>query len=80
MYIADYSNNRIRKVTVATSIISTIAGTGASGLSGNNGQATSATVYIPCGVALDSSGGTFICFPVFSSSYYTIFVRQRVHS
>ncbi len=56
VYITDYSNNRIRKVTVSTGIITTIAGTGASGYSGDNGPATSATMYHPYGVAVDSTG------------------------
>ena len=56
MYIADYGNHRIRKVTVSTGIISTIAGTGASSYSGDNGAATSAALYFPIGVALDVSG------------------------
>ncbi len=56
VYIADSDNNRIRKVTVSTGIITTIAGTGSSAYSGDNGQATSATVKIPQGVALDTSG------------------------
>ena len=37
-------------------IITTIAGTGASSYSGDNGAATSAAFYYPCGVALDASG------------------------
>jgi len=56
LYIADYHNNRIRKVTVSTGIITTVAGTGASSYSGDNGPATSATLYNPKGVALDSAG------------------------
>ena len=56
MYIADYLNNRIRKVTVSTGIITTIAGTGSTDYSGDNGAATSATLYYPRGVALDASG------------------------
>ena len=58
MYIADYWNNRIRKVTVSTGIITTIAGTGTSSYSGDNGAATSAKLYYPTGVALDASGRT----------------------
>ena len=57
MYIADSKNHRIRKVTVSTGIITTIAGTGTSSLSGDNGQATSASLSEPNGVALDLSGG-----------------------
>ena len=57
MYISDYGNERIRKVTVSTGVITTIAGSGGSGsFSGDNGAATSATFYYPYGVALDSSG------------------------
>ena len=55
VYIADHYNNRIRKVS--TGIISTIAGSSTSGsYSGDNGAATSATLYYPYGVALDASG------------------------
>ena len=57
MYIADTINNRIRKVS--TGIITTIAGTGASSYSGDNGQATSAALYKPFGVAVDSSGNQY---------------------
>ena len=56
VHIADYYNNRIRKVTISTGIITTIAGTGASSYSGDNGQATSAALYSPSGVNVDSSG------------------------
>ena len=56
MYIADTDNHRIRKVTVSTGIITLIAGTGTQGYSGDNGAATSATLYHPRGVALDASG------------------------
>jgi hypothetical protein len=55
VYIADTYNRRIRKVTVSTSMITTIAGTGASSYSGDGGQATSAGLD-PAGVSLDSSG------------------------
>ena len=57
VYIADYSNHRIRKVTVSTGIITTIAGSSTSGsYSGDNGAATSATLNRPWGVAVDASG------------------------
>ena len=56
IYIADEYNNVIRKVKVSTGLISTIAGTGASSYSGDNGAATSATLYGPFSVTVDSSG------------------------
>ena len=54
VYIADWYNSRIRKVS--SGIITTIAGTGSASYSGDNGAATSATLYYPSGVALDASG------------------------
>ena len=56
MYFSDYYNHVIRKVTVSTSIITTIAGVASAGYSGDNGPATTAGLYYPYGVALDSSG------------------------
>ncbi len=55
MYIADTFNNRVRKVTVSTGIITLIAGTGATSFI-DSVAATSATLYTPVGVALDSTG------------------------
>ena len=56
VYVADRYNQRIRKVTVSTGIISTIAGSGASSYSGDGGPATSAALCYPYGVTVDSSG------------------------
>ena len=65
MYIADQYNHRIRKVTVSTGIITTIAGTGTGSYSGDTGAATSATLYNPTGVALDESGRQFfVCLSI----------------
>jgi trimeric autotransporter adhesin len=60
IYIADTYNHRIRMVTKSTGIISTVAGTGYSGYSGDGGQATSAALYYSCGVAVDASGNIYI--------------------
>ena len=61
VYIADYDNNRIRKVTISSGIITSIAGSSTSGsYSGDGGKATSAQLNSPMGVALDSSGNVYI--------------------
>jgi hypothetical protein len=59
LYIADAGNSRIRKVTASTGIINTFAGSGTNGYSGDNGDATSALLYSPSRVALDSSGNYY---------------------
>jgi PKD repeat protein len=59
LYIADFNNNRVRKVTTA-GVISTIAGTGVAGYSGDGGQATSAQLKGPVAVALDAQGNLYI--------------------
>ncbi len=53
-------NNRIRKVTSSTGIISTFAGTGTSSYSGDNGLATSAELNRPVDVTLDASSNVYI--------------------
>ena len=59
IYIADFGNQKIRKINSA-GIITTYAGTGTVGSAGNNGQATSAGLYYPRGVGADSNGNIFI--------------------
>jgi sugar lactone lactonase YvrE len=59
VYIADYENNRIRKVNTA-GIISTIAGNGTGGFSGDGGAATAAELGAPDGVTVDSLGNIYI--------------------
>ncbi len=59
LYIADTGNHRIRKVNPA-GIISTVAGTGMAGTSGDEGPAKVAALNGPLGVAVDGSGNVFI--------------------
>ena len=59
MYIVDQYNNRIRKVTSATSIVTTIAGTGKAGYSGDGDQATSADIDHSAGINLDSANNVY---------------------
>jgi trimeric autotransporter adhesin len=60
LYIADKFNNRIRKVNLATKVITTVAGTGVGGFSGDGGPATSAKILTPFGVAFDAAGNLYI--------------------
>lgn len=59
LYLADAGNNCIRKVS-ADGIISTIAGTGVAGFSGDGTPATTAQLNSPLAVAVDDSGNVFI--------------------
>jgi sugar lactone lactonase YvrE len=60
LYIADTHNNRIREVSAATGVITTVAGTGTAGYSGDGGPATSAELDDASGVALDAAGNVYI--------------------
>ena len=60
LFIADQGNNRIRRVDSVTGVISTVAGNGTNGFSGDSGPATSAALSSPAGVAFDSAGNLFI--------------------
>jgi len=57
IYVADYNNNMIRKIT-SGGVVSTLAGTGATGSA--NGPAASATFNQPNGVAVDSAGNVYV--------------------
>ena len=59
LYFADSFNNRIRKVSL-NGTVTTIAGTGVSGYSGDGGPATAATLNSPEAVAVDQNGDLFI--------------------
>jgi len=59
LYIADTSNNRVRRVDLATGTITTFAGTGTSGFSGDGGPATAAQLSYPVGLAI-GSGNLYI--------------------
>jgi len=78
VYIADYNNNVIRKVST-TGTITTYAGVGLPGYSGDIGPATAAGLNGPTGVAVDTTGNLFIADAnnnvvreVMSGSIYTI--------
>jgi len=58
MYIADYNNNRIRKVDLSGNI-STFAGIGYPGYSGDSSEATVANIFEPSGIATDAAGNVY---------------------
>jgi sugar lactone lactonase YvrE len=60
LYIADQSNNRVRKVNLATGIITTVAGTGAADYSGDGMVASEAALSGPSGLALGTDGTLYI--------------------
>jgi trimeric autotransporter adhesin len=59
LYIADRDNMRVEKVTPG-GIITTVAGNGTQGSSGDGGPAASAQLYLPTGVTLDTAGNLYI--------------------
>ena len=59
MYIADFSNYRIRKIDANTGIITTIAGNGTMGYSGDNGDATQAQIHKVTDIAVDAFGNVY---------------------
>src|SRR5258706_10594361 len=59
LFIADFNNNRVRKVVLATGVITTVAGNGTVRASGDNGPATQAGLD-PMDLALDTSGNLYI--------------------
>ncbi len=60
LYIADSGNNVVRKVTVATGVITTVAGTGSAGFSGEGAPPILANLNHPFGVAIDAAGNLLI--------------------
>ena len=59
VYIADTGNNRVRKVT-AGGVITTVAGNGLAGYSGDGGPATQAQLANPTGIVVDAAGNLFV--------------------
>jgi sugar lactone lactonase YvrE len=60
VFVADSFNNRIRRVDARTGVITTVAGIGYQGFSGDGGLATEASLDSPGGVALDATGNILI--------------------
>ncbi len=60
VFLADEGNNRVRKIN-SSGIISTYAGNGGTGYSGDGGPATAAQIYLPSGISIDAAGNLYIC-------------------
>jgi sugar lactone lactonase YvrE len=60
LILADAGRHRVRKIETATGIISTLAGTGEAGFSGDGGPAPGAALSAPAGVAVDPGGNVFV--------------------
>jgi DNA-binding beta-propeller fold protein YncE len=60
LYVADTENNRIRKITIATREVTTIAGTGEEGYAGDGGPALLAKLAWPTDVATTDEGDIFV--------------------
>ena len=60
IYLVDHTFHRIRKIDAITNIITTVAGNGTDGFSGDGGQATSAQLSLPSAIALDNANNLYI--------------------
>lgn len=60
LFIADTSNQRIRRIDAVTQVITTVAGNGTDAFAGDGGPATSASLQFPISIAVDSAGNLFI--------------------
>lgn len=60
LYICDYMAQRIRKVNMTTGVITTVAGNGSSGFSGDGGQATLAQINFPTEITIDPSNNLYL--------------------
>ena len=60
LFVADNENHSVRRVEAASGNITTVAGTGEAGFSGDGGPATAATLAFPFGVALDAADNLLI--------------------
>jgi NHL repeat. len=60
LYLTDLRSHRIRKISAATGVITTVAGNGTQGFDGDGAIAASALIDSPAGLAVDSSGNLYI--------------------
>jgi len=78
LFITDKGNNRIRKVD-STGIITTVAGTGMAGYSGDGGSATAAQLNTPANITLDRFGNLFIADRINNRIREVVFDPKDAH-
>ena len=82
IYFSDSNNNRVRMIDVSTGIISTYAGTGASGYSGDGGDAIKADLYGPNGLCIDIKGTnyyTYSRYTMFDNFHFLFSITRFIH-
>ena len=76
VFFSDKLNNRVRKISGSTGIITTYTGTGTASFSGNGGVASSATLNGPFGLCVDSAGThTYISSSMLTAHSYSCLYR-----
>ena len=60
LYFADADNDRVRMINLTAGVITTVAGTGVRGYSGDGGAAVEAQLNRPFGVAFDAAGDLYV--------------------
>lgn len=74
LYISTKCNQRVVVMTASSGLVSTYAGSGTAGTSGDGGPATSSQLYYPRSLCLDSSGKLFIAHPNMVRMVYTALI------
>jgi hypothetical protein len=80
LYIADDGTNRVRRVDLASGVITTFAGRGLDylGHTGNGGPATSASIAMPAGIAVDPAGNVYFSENAFYCTVRKVDVATQV--
>jgi DNA-binding beta-propeller fold protein YncE len=63
LYVSDSANNRVRRIDARTGVITTVAGNGRHGYTGDGGPATKARLSDPYGLAFDAQGNLYVAEP-----------------
>jgi sugar lactone lactonase YvrE len=78
LYIADFGNQRIRQVVLRTDVITTVAGNGTPGYSGDGGPARKASLHDPWGVAFDGKTRTLWISDAFNAAIRQVDLRTGI--